>query len=225
MPPKKPVPKRLETKRLVLRVPTPRDAEPHIAEVRRSLHRLAPWIPWAKKTPTLAKSRRYCVRAIKEHRKKKAFGYLVFDKGSGELVGGIGLHRIDWSVPKLEVGYWVGSRFEGRGYVTEAVRALTEFAFRKLGAIRMELLCDTLNVRSRRVATRCGYRLEGIHRRSRLNNGGELCDICVYAQTRPGPATKRSSRSASRTARSRRRTSSKRTSKPGRSVGSRRTSA
>ena len=223
MPPAKSIPKRLETKRLILRLPRLRDAERHIAEVRLSIKRLAPWIPWAKKKPTLAGSRWYCRRAIKRHRRKEGIDFFVFTKESGDLIGGIGLHRIDWSVPKLEIGYWISTRCEGRGYVTEAVRALTDYAFRKLGAVRVELLCDSRNVRSRRVATRTGYRLEGTHRFARLNNAGKHCNMCVFAQTRP-PRAKHSSRSASHTARSRRRISDRRTSRPARSDGSRRTS-
>jgi RimJ/RimL family protein N-acetyltransferase len=185
MPPPKVNLKRVETARLILRVPTLRDATKQYEEVRLSMARLAPWIPWAKKPPTLAKSRRYCVRAIKGHRIKKDFGFLMFTKKTGDLVGGIGLHRVDWTIPKLEIGYWIGTRFEGQGYVTEAVRALTEAAFKKLGAVRMELLCDGHNRRSRKVAKRAGYKLEGIHRQSRRDNAGKLCDMCVYAQTRP----------------------------------------
>ena len=73
----------------------------------------------------------------------------------------------------------------GRGYVTEAVRVMTEFAFQKLGAARMELLCNKDNAKSRKVASRTGYRLEGTHRQSHRNNAGNLCDMCVFAQTRP----------------------------------------
>jgi RimJ/RimL family protein N-acetyltransferase len=185
MPLPKAIPKRIETERLIVRVPSLRDATKQNAEVRLSISRLEPWIPWAKKAPTLARSRRFCVRAIKGHRTRKEFGFLMFAKETGELVGGIGLHRVDWSIPKLEIGYWIGTRFEGRGFVTEAVRALTDLAFAKLGAVRMELLCDTLNAKSRKVARRAGYRLEGIHRQSRRNNGGKLCDLCIYARTRP----------------------------------------
>ncbi len=129
--------------------------------------RLAPWIPWAKKPPTLAKSRRYCARAIKGHRTKKDFGFLMFSKKTGELVGGIGLHRVDWTIPKLEIGYWIGTRFEGLGYVTEAVRALTDAAFKKLGAVRMELLCDGHNTRAQ-----SGQRNRLQARESTVNPGG-----------------------------------------------------
>jgi RimJ/RimL family protein N-acetyltransferase len=202
MPPPKSIAKQLETKRLILRVPSLRDATRLNAEVRLSMARLAPWIPWAKQTPTLAKSRRFCARMIKDHRARKNFGFIILAKDTGDLVGGIGLHRVDWNIPKLEIGYWIGTRFEGRGFVTEAVRALTDFAFQKLGAIRMELLCDGRNTKSRKVARRAGYRLEGIHRKAKRNNAGKLCDMCVFARTRPKKSpTGRRSRPVVRTAR------------------------
>ena len=202
VPPPKSIPKRLETKRLILRIPSLRDAAPLHAEIVLSMERLAPWIPWATKKPTLARARRFCARAIREFRKRKALGFLIRTKDSGELVGGISLHRIDWNIPKLEIGYWIGTRFEGRGYVTEAVRALTRFAFVNLGGVRVELLCDRGNTKSRKVARRTGYQLEGIHRKSRRNNAGQICDMCVFAQTRPTKkATARRSQSAARKAR------------------------
>jgi RimJ/RimL family protein N-acetyltransferase len=184
MPPPKSLPKRLETKRLILRIPALRDAKTLNREVLASMPRLKPWLPWAKTAPSLADSRKQCRKAIRNHRIRKDLTYLMFDKDTGALVGGIGLHRIDWNVPRLEIGYWIGTRHEGQGYVTEAVRSLGDLAFRKLGAARVELHCDGKNTKSRRVAELAGYRLEGILRQHRRDNRGRLCDMCVFARTR-----------------------------------------
>lgn len=82
----------------------------------------------------------------------------LFLKETGALVGGSGLHRIDWSVPKFEIGYWCRTRFAGHGYITEAVRGLGAFAFDQLGARRVEILCDSRNHRCVRVAELAGIR-------------------------------------------------------------------
>ena len=86
---------------------------------------------------------------------------LLFLKGTGTLVGSSGLHRIDWEVPKFEIGYWCRTGFTGRGYVTEAVRGISAFAFDVLGARRVEIRCDSRNLPSARGAERAGFRLEG----------------------------------------------------------------
>jgi ribosomal-protein-serine acetyltransferase len=59
---------------------------------------------------------------------------LLLLRGTRTLVGGSGLHRIDWEVPKFEIGYWCPTRFTGQGYVTEAMRGIAAFAFDALGA-------------------------------------------------------------------------------------------
>ena len=72
------------------------------------------------------------------------------------------LFNIEWSIPKFEIGYWLRTTLIGKGYMTEAVVALTKMAKETLKANRIEIRCDERNVRSRRVAERAGYRLEGI---------------------------------------------------------------
>jgi len=69
--------------------------------------------------------------------------------------------------------------------VTEAVERISRFAFEELGANRVEIRCDPENVRSRAVAERLNFELEGILRNdtiSRIDN--KLRDTCVYAKIR-----------------------------------------
>ena len=103
-------------------------------------------------------------------------------KGSGVIVGGSGLHRIDWKVPKFEIGYWVRTRFAGQGYASETVRTLTAFAFEHLKAKRVEIRCDEGNERSWRVAERCGFQLEGTLRNDSRGTNGEVRSTRVYAK-------------------------------------------
>ena len=106
---------------------------------------------------------------------------LLFLKGTGTLVGGSGLHRIDWAVPKFEIGYWSRTRFAGQGYITEAVRGITVFALDHLGASRIEIRCDSLNRGSARVAERCGFRLEGELRNAELGADAEPRNTLIYS--------------------------------------------
>jgi len=100
------------------------------------------------------------------------------------VIGGSGLHRIDWSVPRFEIGYWVRTPETRRGYVTETVHALTTFAFDELGAQRVEIRADVRNTRSRAVPERLGYELEGVLRRDCLDPQGRPRDTAVYSRIR-----------------------------------------
>jgi RimJ/RimL family protein N-acetyltransferase len=70
----------------------------------------------------------------------------------------------------------------GRGFASEAVNALTQWAFASLLAKRVELVTDELNAGSRSVAARCGFSLEGILRSTMQSPDGKLRNSCVYAK-------------------------------------------
>ena len=104
--------------------------------------------------------------------------------GEGELVGATGLHRIDWTLRKFEIGYWRKTGCEGRGFVTEAVRAMARLAFDALDARRVEIRMDDNNTRSWRVAERAGFTLEALLRFDSATPTGEPRSTRIYARVR-----------------------------------------
>ena len=171
-----------ETRRLTIRSPMPGDGAELQAAVAESIADLRPWMQWAGHVPTVEE---YEEQVRKGHAKfltREDLWLLLFLKGTHTLVGGSGLHRIDWGVPRFEIGYWVRSRFAGQGYITEAVHGVTRFAFGTLGARRVEIRCDALNERSRRVAERAGFELEATLHKHTLSVEGDLRDTLIYVR-------------------------------------------
>jgi RimJ/RimL family protein N-acetyltransferase len=113
---------------------------------------------------------------------------VMVHRESQRLIGTTGLHAFDWSVPKVATGYWVRRTFQGQGYVTEAVRALSRLAFTTLGAERVEIHCSHRNHRSQKVAERCGFVLEARLRNEAREPTGELRDTLIYALVRQDAA-------------------------------------
>jgi RimJ/RimL family protein N-acetyltransferase len=70
-----------------------------------------------------------------------------------------------------EIGFWTAEEHRGRGYATEAMRAVTRFAFTTLGAIRLEWRAEVGNEGSRAVAEKAGVVVEGVLRAGLLNKG------------------------------------------------------
>lgn len=65
------------------------------------------------------------------------------------------------------------------------MRGLTEFAFNQLGANRLTIRCDPRNVKSKAVAERAGFQLEGILKNDEWSiDGTVLTDTCIYANIR-----------------------------------------
>ena len=95
------------------------------AAVCDSLDALRPYVPWAGTVPTLADSEAVCRKAHARFRLREDLMMLIFERvgrdAEGDLLGGTGLHRMDWNARRFEIGYWRRTGHEGRGIATEAV--------------------------------------------------------------------------------------------------------
>jgi len=182
------VPERIATERLVLRSPRAGDGPLVNDAIAVSHAELAPWMPWAGTMPSVDESEAHCRRQQARFLLREDFVFFMFVRdaagGEGELVGGTGLHRIDWTVRKFEIGYWRKTGCEGRGFVTEAVRALARLAFDALDARRVEIRMDDNNAPSWRVAERAGFTLEALLRFDSVTPTGEPRSTRIYARVR-----------------------------------------
>lgn len=176
-------PQQIETDRLLIRCPLPGDGAPLAAAVKESLPELRPWLPWAMAEPTAEDSEANVRRGYANFINREDLWLLLLLKENGRIIGGSGLHRIDWDVPKFEIGYWLSTPYTGQGYMTEAVSAIADFAFDVLGAQRVEIQCDALNERSAAVARRLNFTHEGTLRHNRRNHlSNELRDTLIFAK-------------------------------------------
>ncbi|HEX8551931.1 MAG TPA: GNAT family protein [Abditibacteriaceae bacterium] len=179
-----PVPEEIETARLLLRSPRVGEGPVLNEAVCASLPQLQPWMPWAQKAPTLDESEEVTRDFLARFIKREELSYRMWLRGTTMFAGTLSLHRIDWNVPKFEIGYWLSTRCASHGYMTEAVNALSEMAFETLSARRVEIRCDARNVRSSNVAKRCGFKLEGTLRKFALDCNGEPCDAQIWARVK-----------------------------------------
>ena len=83
----------------------------------------------------------------------------------------------------VETGYWVRQKYARCGYITEAINAITQYAFKIIKAKRIAITCDIDNERSKKIPERLGYRLESIMKSNRIKPiTGEVTDTLVYVR-------------------------------------------
>ncbi len=178
------IPTEIVTDRLTLRtLRAGEGADSHEAVVE-SFEQLHPWMPWARKLQTADESEAFCRRSIATFWQRTELNYRGFMRNDGRFALGIGIHNIDWTVPRVEIGYWCRTSMVGQGLVVEAVNVLTEMAFSTLKMRRVEIRMDTRNERSWRVAERCGFELEGVLRCDTLDNQDKPRDTRVYSKVK-----------------------------------------
>jgi RimJ/RimL family protein N-acetyltransferase len=107
----------------------------------------------------------------------KDYCYGVFDRHTGDLVGGCGLHTRSGPSSR-ELGYWIRPERWRQGLATELAAALTRVAFEVDRVERVDVRCELANVASARVPERLGFLHEATLRRrlgsadsSRLRDG------------------------------------------------------
>lgn len=110
---------------------------------------------------------------------RTAFPLGIFLRDTEEFAGQIYLGVTNDALPALNLGFFADCAHTNQGYITEAARRALTFAFDDLGAHRVGLWCDDTNNPSRRVAERCGFRLEGHMREDKRHPDdvitGSLC--------------------------------------------------
>jgi len=182
------VPERVLTERFIARCPQPGDGAAVNAAVCETLAELRPWMPWAQTAPTVDESELHARRAQAKFRLREDLVMFIFERLPGDregaLLGGSGLHRMDWAARSFEIGYWRRTGHTQRGVITEIVRALSRMAFDTLAARRVEIRMDTNNLASRRVAERASFTFEGVRRQDGVTTTGEPRDTCVYSRVR-----------------------------------------
>ncbi len=181
-------PNQFETERLLIRSPHLDDAPLIFEAASESMAELLPWMAWAHGSIpaqgyTFDDAKEFARSSYANWIRREELPLRVFLKNSGTFIAGTGCHQIDWEIPKFEIGYWLRTSYTGQGYVTEAVNGITQFLRDHLDARRIEIRCDTLNVKSRAVAERAGYMLESHQRSAYRTTSGELRDDYLFAKT------------------------------------------
>jgi RimJ/RimL family protein N-acetyltransferase len=110
----------------------------------------------------LAGTRAALERSMNQHDHAGYSFWPVVERESGLLVGEAGLFPLAPDGPDIALGYAFGAAHWGKGYATEAARAVLAEAFGPLGMDRVVAITREANLGSRRVLTKLGFRMEGV---------------------------------------------------------------
>lgn len=175
-------PNEIRTDRLLLRIPMPGDGKQINEAIAESIAELKPWLDFARETQTIEETEKDAREAHSRFTFRDNLRFHMYEKDTGRFLGCVELSHIKWNIPKFEISYWIRSSAGGKGYMTEAVKAVSDFTFRELKANRVEIRVATKNLASRRIPEKLGYTLEGVLKNDDKHADGHLMDMCVYAK-------------------------------------------
>ena len=143
----------LETERLVLRAPQLEDAKA-IAKLAND-RRIAENTARIPHPYSVADAKEYIVWA-NETRRESAFIVTLDDD---VVIGACGVGLDENENP--EIGYWIGARYWGQGFATEAAHAVIDYAFERFDFKALHSAARVTNPASRRVLEKCGFQWTG----------------------------------------------------------------
>jgi RimJ/RimL family protein N-acetyltransferase len=149
--------------------------------VQESLLHLLPWLPWGPGHESPAVSEQMCREWHARWELREDAPWAILSRDEKRILGGTGLHRMDWHVGSFEIGYWIRASDHGKGYVTEAVQLMTSFAFDYLSANRVFIRCAVQNHRSSAIPKKLGFIHEGVLRNNIKDAHGQLHDADMFA--------------------------------------------
>lgn len=180
---------RILTDRLEIRCWEPADAAALKRAIDDSLEHLRPWMPWAAHEPEPLQDKVERLRGFRAlFDRDEDYVYGIFERGSGQVIGGTGLH-LRGGPRGREIGYWLRADRQGRGLMTEAVAALTKVAFEVDDVRWVEIRCQPDNDRSAAIPRRLGFMHEAtLAGRADGAEDGQPRDVLVFTMMGEGYA-------------------------------------
>lgn len=154
---------RLETERMVLRLPAHSDFNAWTSLRAESRAFLTPWEPvWHADHLTRRAFTNRVYWATRASRSGTSLSLFLMRR-DGALLGAITLDSIRRGPAQMgTLGYWIGTPFARQGYMREAIGAMVTHAFGPMELSRIEAACLPENIASRGVLETCGFKYEGV---------------------------------------------------------------
>ncbi len=149
---------------LELRLLEERHSEDLFAVVDQNRQHLRQWLPWLDTNASPDDARSFIKSALDQFANNAGLVAGIWYRN--RIAGVIGYNSIDWINRNAHIGYWLGARYQGKGIVTRACKALIDYAFNELELNRVEIRCATGNMKSRAIPQRLGFAQEGLVRQA-----------------------------------------------------------
>lgn len=181
------LPHQIDGDRLIIKKPDPtfQLATDMFSLVDQSRNHILPWLDWASVENTAVAEDCFVFLSGIDKRWKndECYEYLIHDRQTHQIMGGLSVVLRDKRhFGVVELAFWLGKPYVGRGLMSEAVHLIEPILW-KSGIQRIVIRNDVKNTASANVARRCGYTLEGIARRERYSTTKKAWHDCnVFAK-------------------------------------------
>ena len=170
----------MNTMRVIIRPVETKDAPEVLRSVRESLAEVSPWMPGLHSGLHLDDVEGWIADSAHNRAEGTGFNFAIVDPAADLFLGGCGLSSFNRGYNFTNLFYWVRTSQAGKGIATEAARQVADFAFKRLGMLRVEIVIAKPNEASIRVAEKIGAVREGLLR-NRVTVRSQTYDAWMYS--------------------------------------------
>ena len=160
-----------------LKLPELSDAERVLQLIDRSRNSLYEWLGWVQYTNSTQDMTQFIENSRNDFAANKSL--VTFIVYQNQIVGTTGFNQIDWTNSNGTIGYWLDTKYKGKGIMTRAVQGLLNYGFDELKLNRIEIRAAIENLKSRAIPERLGFKQEGVIRQAEKLPKGYV-DHAVY---------------------------------------------
>lgn len=137
-------------------------------------------LPFPYKKKDASEWIKHCQKNYKK-RKNENYEFAIELKSEKKLIGGIGLSKVNKEQGTATIGYWLNINYHKKGYGSEALKSVLDFAFKELKLRRIEAGVFTGNPSSGKLLEKFGAKKEGLKRKAKISKADEkIKDELVY---------------------------------------------
>ena len=128
----------------------------------------------------LKKTEEFITKNLQIEIEKSGYYFYVRNLETNNLIGYIGIKKIDYHISKCELFYFIDKDFEGKGIISKAISEVIGFCFKELKMNKIFICTSKINFGSQQIALKNGFIHEGTLREEFKNHEGVLEDINYY---------------------------------------------
>jgi len=154
------MPEEFVLERITLKRTEKQFAEERLKVFHKNMDHLKEFMPFIKSSYSIDDELMHIARCSKNWDCRKIYDFSIFENETKKYIGSISIMVNNSSRIEYSFGYWLAKSAEGKGYISEAVQALTCYLQDKLKANRVVISCHFENLKSAKVAERNGFLFE-----------------------------------------------------------------
>lgn len=139
------------------------------------------WLMFIDNTNHVNDVRDYCTESTERNRKGLEHAYVILHEN--QIVGRIGIYKVDLKNHTGDIAYWLSPQHQGKGIMIQSCQALVDYAFKNLELNRLEIRCTVDNPSSIAIPKKLNFTLEGTMLKSKRTRTG-YDDVELFSMLR-----------------------------------------